>query len=321
MLRDILANLQDAIGVNADRARLVRFANQAYREYFNRTDLPGALIEQVFEFDTGDQVATLPWYVGEVRAIRRATLRDPVTVHDMTPRYHSTAWRQSRQEFRLIGRRAIHTPLSVESQLTVTIPIAQTVPFSVTIKGQTPSAASITETLNFAIGELTKTTTAQFAKDEPHGIESITRNGAVTADITITDAAAVELATLVNSQESTSHVVIQWNDMDTGTLSTTDNLMEILYKRTFNPLTLDTDACIFPAIEDAICWKARSYFYSFSKDEFSGPQAILAAQKADSLYAQAIASQNLETVSVIQVAANRYEDAWRCNEFRGGYMR
>jgi len=310
MLRDILANLQDSLGVSADRARLVRFVNQAYHEYYHRTDLPGSLLEQVFEFDNGDQVATLPWYVGEVRALRRAVSRQPVTMHDMAPRYHTKAWRQQRWEFRLVGRRAIHTPLSVESQLTVTIPLAQTDTFSVTIKGQTPSAASITETLTFAPGELSKTTTAQFAKDDPAGIEAITRNGAVTADIVIEDAAGVELALLPNSQEYAEHIHIQWNDSDTGQNSTTDNNIEILYKKRFTPLTLDTDVCVFTPIENAICWKARSYHYSFSKDELAGQQAVLASQKADELFAQATQTRDMETVAIIQQEPNRFERAW-----------
>lgn len=310
MLRDILANLQDSLGVSADRARLVRFVNQAYREFYQRTDLPGSLMEQVFEFNVGDQVATLPWYVGEVRAMRRLNSRQPVTAHSMLPRYHSRAWRQQRWEFRMLGRRAIHTPLSVESQLTVAIPIAQAATFSVTIKGQTASAATITETLTFAPGELTKTTTAQFAKDDPSGIEAITRDGAVTADITIEDGAGVELALLANSQDAASHVVIQWNDLDTGTHSTTDNNIEILYKKTYNPLIHDTDVPVFPAIVDAIVWKARSYHYSFSKDEFAGQQAILATQKADALFTAAIETQDMEAVAVIQAAPNRFERAW-----------
>jgi len=310
MLRDILANLQDSLGVSADRARLVRFVNQAYKEYYQRTDLPGSLLEQIFEFSNGDQVATLPWYVGEVRALRRAVSRQPITMHDMAPRYHTKAWRQQRWEFRLVGRRAIHTPLSVESQLTIAIPIAQADTFSVTIKGQTPSAASITETLTFAPGELSKTTTAQFAKDDPAGIEAITRSGAVTADITIADAAGVELALLPNSQENSEHIHIQWNDSDTGQHATTDNNIEILYKRRYTPLTLDTDVCIFTPIEDAICWKARSYHYSFSKDELAGQQAVLASQKADELFAQATQTRDMETVAVIQQEPNPYERSW-----------
>lgn len=310
MLRDILRNLQDTLGVGGDRARLVAIINQAYREYFNRTDLPGSLMEQTFEFDPTEQLVTLPWHVGEVRGMRRYYSNTTVNLLDSGPRFHTRPWRQPMQDFHIIGRRAIHTPLSVESQITVTAPIAQTVPFSVTIRGQTAGAASISETLNFAPGDLSKTTTTQFAKDNPNGIQSIVRDGDVTADLIVTDGAGVEICLIPNSIESPQHIVIQWHDAQSGQYSTTDTIIEVLYKRLFIPLTEDSDEAVFPAIENALVWKARSYFYSLSKDELAGAQSVAADQKADQLYKQAIEGRGLETIEMARVAANPYERAW-----------
>lgn len=309
MLRDILVNLQDALGVSGDRTRLVRFINQAYREYYDRTDLPGSLYEQSFEFDMTDQLVTLPWYVDQVRAMRRVRSNDPVRLLGQAPRYHINPWTQARTEFYVLGRRAIHTPLSLESQLTVTIPVAQSTPFTVTIKGQTPSAASVTEKLSFAAGDLSKTTTTQFAKDNPIGIESISRYGDVTADIQVSDGAGVIICTIPNSVESPQHTVIQWNNFDAGTYSTTDNVIELLYKRVFVPLILDSDETVFPALDNAILWKARGYYASLSKDELAGTQAALAEQKADALFRAAIDSRSLETVNLAKVSAV-FEQAW-----------
>lgn len=309
MLRDILTNLQDALGQSSDRARLLRFVNQAYREYYERTDLPGAIFEQSFEFHPEEQLVTLPWYVDQVRGMRRVESNQAVRVTDLAPRMVKRPWRQVRGEFHVVARRAIHTPLALESQLTFTIAVAQTQPFTVTVKGQTGSAASIVETLTFAAGETTKTTTAQFIKDDPHGIESLSRSGAVTADITVTDGAGTVLATIPNSIESVAHIVVQWHDLDN--YDTTDDIIEVFYKRTFTPLSLDTDELCFPALENAITWKARAYYYSLSKDELAGQQAVLAEQKADALYRQAIESRELETVKTATVAPNPYEGAWR----------
>lgn len=309
MLRNIIADLQDAIGVSADRARLLRFVNQAYREYYERTDLHGSLFEQSFEFHPEEQLVTLPWYVDQVRGMRRVQSNDTVRLTDLTPRMVARPWRQVRNEFHVVARRAIHTPLALESQLTFTIATAQTQPFTVTVKGQTGAAATLTETLTFAAGETAKTTTAQFIKDDPHGIESLSRNGAVTADITVTDGAGTVLATIPNSLESVAHVVVQWHDMDS--YDTSDDIIEVFYKRVFTPLTLDTDECCFPALENAITWKARAYYYSLSKDELAGQQALLAEQKADALYRQATNTRDLETVKIATVARNPYEEAWR----------
>lgn len=321
MLRDILTNLQDALGVSADRARLLRFINQAYREYYDRTDLPGSLLEQSFEFDPSVQLVTLPWYVGQVRAMRRVQTNAPVTLHDLSPRYHTSPWHQPFQTFYIVGRRAIHTPISVESQLAVTIPIAQPKPFSVTIKGQTPSAASIVETLQFAAGDTQKVTTAQFAKDDPLGIELISRSGDVTADIQVTDANGTLLCTIPNSIESPQHIVVQWNNSNSGTYTTTDSVIEILYKRVFTPLMFDSDEPIFPAIENAILWKARGYYASLAKDELAGQQAVLAEQKADSLFKAAIESRDLETVQIANSAPNPFERAWARGYVTWGQIR
>ena len=310
MLRDILTNLQDALGVTADRSRLVRFINQAYREYYERTDLPGSIMEQSFEFEDGDQLITLPWYVGQVRAMRRVQTNDPVQLLDRSPRYHNSPWIQHRLQFFVLGRRAIHTPLNVESQLGVSIPIAQSKPFTVTVKGQTPNAASITETLQFAPGDVVKVTTAQFSKDDPIGIESISRYGDVTADIIVTDAIGTVVCTIPNSVESPQHIVVQWNNQDAGSYATTDNVIEVLFKKVFVPLINDADEPVFPAIENAILWKARAYYASLSKDELAGQQAVLAEQKADALYQQAIGTQELETVKIARTTPNPLEQAW-----------
>lgn len=312
MLRDILINLQDALGISGDRARLVRFINQAYKEYYERTDLPGSVYEQTFEFDVNSQLITLPWYVEQVRAMRRVRANDPVRLLGTAPRYHINPWTQSRTEFYVLGKRATHTPISVESQLVVTIPIAQSTPFTVTIRGQTAAAASITEKLSFAAGDLTKTTATQFAKDNPIGIESISRYGEVTADVQVADGAGVVICTIPNAIESPQHTVVQWNNYDAGSYATTDNVIEVLYKRAFVPLINDSDETVFPAIDNAILWKARAYYASLSKDELAGTQASLAEQKADSLYRAAIDVRELETIKLAKTTPT-FEQMWAGN--------
>ena len=308
MLRTLVQDLQDAIGTTGDRARMVRYLNRAYREYYNRTDLPGALKEQTFQLDPTDYLVTLPWYVGEVRGVKRHD-GEKVNVIGPHDQYGFNALRPTPDLFRIVGRRAIHTPLSLESQLTVTIALAQDEPFSVCIKGETASAAQIVETLTFTPGTLSMTTTAQFAKDNPNGIQSISRNGDVTADITVEDGAAVEIAHLPNALESLNHIVIQVTDKDI-TLATEDRIYDLLYKETFIPLVNDADEIVFPALADAIVWKARSYAAAGSKDELAGQQAILADRKADALFRQAIENRDLEAQQMVQVAPNPIANLW-----------
>lgn len=316
MLRDILSELSEATSISLagtdNRAQLLRFVNRAAREFYSTADFPGTLFEQTFEIHEENQQISLPWYVDQVRLIRRANSRTRTNTELMAPRYHSGRWKQPYNVVRVMARRALHTPLTVESQLTATIAIAQTEPFTVTITGQTPSASTISETLTFLAGELTKTTTAQFSKDEPIGVEAISKSAITTCDVIIKDATAVEIALLPARLTYASHVILMTNDYDLGAYSnTTDNEIELLYKRTFTPVYYDTDEFFFPALETAILWKARSYAHSMAKDEDARAQAILTSQKADTLASDVIANTSLEAAPIMSLARMPGERAYR----------
>ncbi len=316
MLRDILSELSEATSISLagaeNRAQLLRFVNRAAREYHSTADFPGTLFEQSFELHEEYQQISLPWYVDQVRLLRRINSRSRLNVETMTPRYHSARWKQPYHQVRVMSRRACHTPLTLESQITATIAVAQAEPFTVTITGQTPSASTITETLTFLAGDLTKTTTAQFSKDEPIGIESISKSAITTCDVSITDSSATEIALIPARLTNASHVILMTNDYDLGTYTnTTDNEVEILYKRIFTPVYYDTDEFFFPALETAILWKARSYAHSMAKDEESRAQAILTSQKADALAADIVANYSLEAESVMSLARMPGESAYR----------
>lgn len=311
MLRNILSELSEATSIPATssttRAQLLRYINRAYHEFYSTCDLPGSMFEQTFLITEDVQQISLPWYVEQVRMIRRPLTRITHTIETLAPRYHSARWQQPYTSIRYTATRALHTPITLESQLSFTIALAQTIPFSVTVTGQTASAASITETLTFLPGELTKTTTNQFAKDDPIGIQSISKSEILTCDLTVRDGASTLISTIPAMLPQARHIILMTNDYQNSTTNT-DNQIEVLYKRVFVPVYNDEDEFCTPLLESAILWKARSYAYSMAKDELSAQQAILAEQKANDLATQVLnnlADQTTVTMSVAELPGTR----------------
>lgn len=306
MLRNILSELSEATSLPAtsavNRAQLLRYINRAYHEFYSTCDLPGSMFEQTFTIDESQQQISLPWYVEQVRMIRRPLTRTQHTVENFAPRYHSNRWMQPYKSIRFTAQRALHTPLALESQLTVSLAIAQTIPFNVTVSGQTPAAASVTETLTFLPGDLTKTTTNQFAKDDPIGVQSISKSEILTCDLTVRDGSNTLLCTIPSTLSSVRHIILMTNDYASGTYSNSDNQIEVLYKRTFVPVYNDEDEFCTPALESAILWKARAYAYSMAKDELSAQQAILAEQKANDLATQVLNNIAEQTTAIMSLA-------------------
>lgn len=306
MLRNILSELSEAVSIPAtsadNRAQLLRYINRAYQEFYSTCDLPGSLWEQVFTLTEDVQQISLPWYVGQVRMMRRPYTRLNHTIEGLAPRYHSARWTQPYKTVRFMATRALHTPLSLESQITFTIPIAQSIPFTVTIKGQTPSAASITERVTFLAGDVTKTTVNQFSKDDPIGVESISKSEILTCDLQVRDGANTLLSTIPSQLSQAHHIVLMTNDYDLGTYTNADSQIELLYKRTFVPVYNDEDEFCTPLLETAILWKARSYAYSMAKDELSAQQALLAEQKANQLATEVLTNMADQTTTFMSVA-------------------
>jgi len=303
MLRDLLAELSEATSISSssagNRAQLLRYINRAAYEFYSTADLPSSLWEQSFEIHEQQQQISLPWYIDQVRAVRRADSRSRSKMESLAVRYHTDRWQQPYNTLRITARRALHTPLALESQLTATIAVAQVVPFSVTITGQTPSASSISETLTFLAGELTKTTVAQFAKDEPIGVEAISKDAITTCDVSVTDGSGTEVSLIPARLMRASHIVLMANDYSIGTYINTDSEIEVLYKRVFTPMFYDTDEFCFPALETAILWKARAYGHSMAKDEEARLQSMAAEAKANSVAADVLANAAAEVITIM----------------------
>ena len=89
MLSDMLQYAAEATGVrdvnSATRAQLLRYINRAGRELYEKYDLPGTVLEVTACVDPTEGQITLPWYVDQIRAARRAEIHQPITLQFYTP--------------------------------------------------------------------------------------------------------------------------------------------------------------------------------------------------------------------------------------------
>lgn len=319
MLGDLITRLSIVFDYKsnntATREKTLGFINAAAREIWHMTDLPGSLMEQAFAFDRSRGQVSLPWYVDHVRAMRRRNTGTKLVLEDLRPRYHHTPWRQPYWNFRIKGTSPLHTPLTAESQLTVTLGAAESSAIEVTIVGQTTTAARAREVLTFLPGATTATTTAQFTTENPFGVTQISKSNRTAADVTITDGTDTEVAVIASTEKFAKNTIISVTDLD-NPAPQVDDTIEVLFKLPCFELANDEDLFAnSPQLEDALYWLARSHYHSTFLDADGNSSNMAVAEQAKAMAVLEAFVQNLESDAEhkIQAAPNRFAETWAQN--------
>lgn len=260
MLLDILTDIAAEIGRagnDGDTALRIYRVNKAAEELNDANDFEEAMDEAIFNFQTTDnaQTISLPPYIFKVRGARYADGRIPITIDDIRNRYNFQ-WFMENETWYLKPRYKGQSPLARDidnqSTITFTIPVAEQEVFSVTITGETDRANRISETLNFAVGDLLKETTGNYLK-----VESIVKSRITNSDVTATDAEGNELGKVLNSEYQSLYTLYQILDEETGAvLPSNFSGCEIFYKKKFQPFKNNQDTFFGTSRYDkAIFWK------------------------------------------------------------------
>lgn len=240
---NILKLAQAKTGLNPEdnnqRNVLLRYLNEAAYEIYMQADLPGSLIEQVFKVN-GDQTISLPWTVGELRAVREYTSMIPWSLNQMKPRYFQSNWPDFWRNWRFKNKQPLMASITNESVVTISVPVVETTPLEVTITGSTATASSISETVQ--VTGLTVQTTNFFTD-----ITTILKSKVTEYDVTILDVDGKTLSVIPNTELSTWYTIVDISTMPWLPTSTSslDHYVEVLYKRTLQYLSNDGDE--FPA--------------------------------------------------------------------------
>lgn len=287
MLADILQYASEVTNIRGsndpERDQLLRYINRAARELYHGADLPGSLYERFFTVQSNTQLITLPWYVDEIRGIRRATYASKIELVDMRPRYHYRPWRQKTLQWRVMGESPLEQHITQTGRLVVTLAAAETSALTVTIVGQTTTSGLAEENILIEVGEVTATSTNQYTQDNPNGIRSILKSERTSYDLTVTqEVDDRQIASIPNHQLVSKNQVIQVHDGNYSLIYSPNECAEILFKWPYK--TLDSDSDLFLGTErfdDAVVWKLREHWHSTRPGEET--LALAAAAKCKDL--------------------------------------
>lgn len=317
MLSDILQYASEVTnirpGSTGERAQLLRYINRAGRELFHGADLPGSLFERFFTVQSNTQLITLPWYVDEIRGIRRATYASKIQVVDMRPRYHYRPWRQPTLQWRLLGKTPLEQHITQAGRLIVTLLGVETVAVTVTITGQTTTAGVTSEDVLIEAGETSATTTNQWTQDDPTGIKSIVKSARTTYDIAITqESDGRELVVIPNHQTVAQNQLLQVHDGNYSLIYSPNECAEILFKWPWVDLQDDNDLFLnTERFDDALIWKLREHYHSTRVGEEG--LALAASAKCKDLVEKLCANIEDSVEKTITYAEDGFEFAPRHN--------
>lgn len=253
MLRYILSQVAPALGIdvsNADnRAWVVEQINKAAKELYEGRDLANVEREQALALEGDDQMISLPYYMSEVRGVRRYTTRDKLNVQDMRPRYKTDGWANNLLTWREKWKSPLKRNITNEAPVTLTIPDVEAAAFSVVISGSTPNSARVSEEIVFPAGTTEKTSVNTFTE-----IFAFSNLAPHTYDVTMEDVDGVELSVLPNVADAARYIVVQVLD---SFVTSVENpyIVEVLYKNAFLFMRDDFDDFVCPGYDDAIVWQ------------------------------------------------------------------
>jgi hypothetical protein len=318
MLLDILTEVAQELGRSRadynDRKLMVAQINLAAKEIYDTDDILGCEREQVFNIGTTDQQITLPSYVGEVMGARNYDTRSNIQQVDMRPRYARSGWKKPFQQWPYLQwRKKGNTPvcrnLVDEAAITVSLPdgVVAERDFTVSITGSNEQSSRVMDTVSFAVGDNTKTTTKFFSD-----IESIVKNKDIDYDLNVTDVGGNTVAQVPNTQLNSSYLLIQVLDrLETNNPAA---LAEVLYKPRFRPMVLDTDVFTAgEAYDKCIFWKTMAFFYA--KMEGKEDRVQMFDMKSQSLLTNLIASAAGNIEMEVDFGRNGVMEAFKYAEY------
>jgi|SRR5882724_4042251 len=285
-----------------ERLTLLRFLNEAARELYVQSDMPGSLQELTFKIN-GDQTVTMPMFVGRVRAAREAASQMAWHFNQIRPRYNQFNWTDAWRNYRLKNKQALMATVVNESVGVITVPEVEDPPIIVSLSGPITKASLINEQV--VMDATSKSTVNQF-KD----YTSVKKDRKNNFDVTLSDVDGKLLTVIPNNQLVAQYQILDvsampWLPQDT---SVVDNYVELLYKIALPYLSEDDDE--FPGFDyDDIIVNKMMQLWKEEQDKVEGAQ--LYDGKATRSLARLVEEQNRETEDMIALVSNPHDTLLR----------
>ena len=230
--------------------------NEAAKEVYEADDFQEALEEEIFNIDVSSQVVAFPWYVEYLRGWRYHESRVQGFQDSKHNRYNEgiggELWYR---RFRHVKYSAIERDIENESVLELSIPLADTSDFTVSIVGKTTNSNRTQETITFAAGDLTHTTAGNFVE-----VNSIVKSVPTACDIAVKDVNDNVLTVIPNNLVECRYKITQILDCDIAYFAATTSAVEVLFKRKFQPFVNSSDEFMFgDKYDQAIYWKYKEH--------------------------------------------------------------
>jgi len=283
---------------NNQRVVLLRFLNEAARELYDQSDMPGSTWEEVFKVN-GDQTITCPDRVGQIRAARELDSQVSWSINQPRPRYNQFNWTDMWRNLRLKYRQALMKSITNASVLRITVPFVESPPVSVTVKGPTTNATAIAETI-------VMTSTEMFTTNQFVNVTSFKKTTINTCDILMTDVDGNILSAIPNDQYEARYQIVDvsacpWLSISTSTL---DHFLEVYYKKKLPVFYFDTDDFLDGSYDDIL---VNKMIQLYSEEQGKLDQAMAFDTKATRSLARKTENENRATEDIVSTVANPHD--------------
>lgn len=280
------------------RSVLLRFLNEAAIEFYAQADVAGTLVEQVFKVN-GDQTISLPYYVGELRAVREFNSYIPWHINQLRPRYNINNWQEIWRNWRIKGLQALQTTVHNQAQLIIVVPAVETPPITVSIAGPTLTASSAVE--DIVMDAVSKTSVNSYTD-----VTLIRKDRINNFDVAVTSIDNEQISTIPNNMLEASYLIIDVSTLPWSTQSNSkqQHYVEVLYKKVLPWLYRDNDEYPAKGYDFAIVNKMMQLW---KEEQDKGEAAALYDAKATRSAARVHEDQNRATEDVISFQVNGYD--------------
>jgi hypothetical protein len=309
-LKNILDNVARDLGydVETQRVLMLSYINSAAKEVYESQDLPGCYREITVEV-VPELTASLPYYVGELRAMRERSTRAKIELKEMAPRYSYNSWPELWRSWRLVKKSPIQRAIKhAASPITFTIAEVEIVPLNITITGATLNSARVSEVVTILVGEKSVNALNNFTE-----VHSITKEATNIQNITVTGfdsdgVTVITLAVIPNDRLFSVYTIVDVSQLPVSgdVQGRNARYVDVLYKEPLFVMFNDGDEFPCEGFDDAIVAKTCELVYS-GKDG-GGDKAIGFYQKTNEIIFNRINSTNGTTQKEITLAPNQYLD-------------
>lgn len=284
-LSDIKSILEEDLGVGSiSLARINRAAKEIYINY----ELLDSQREVTLDRNR-DELVALPWFVDKLIAVRPNTNYDKVKFNHRINKYRTGDW-SAVLSIEDAGRSPLHTNIMNAATLVLSIPKPETEEFGVTITGGNNLSSSLSETVVFAPGELTKNSVNRY-----RDVYSIAQTRHK-YNLTVKDIDGVELALIPNHLEEAQYRIIRTRD-PAKLYCYYYAYVDALFKPPFRPFVNDGDQFMCGDRYD------RAIVYKYLADIYMGQDQTKAAVFTNMSEAQVlqVSRSSLPTSATLEI--------------------